>query len=87
MADLKSKRWIVAKGGLFLLLAVLSAGLIFEASPTLTTAGLLVLLGWSSARFYYFLFYVLENYVDPTLRYSGIIELVRAIWRRGSNRS
>jgi glyoxylase-like metal-dependent hydrolase (beta-lactamase superfamily II) len=49
-------------------------------------------LAWAAGRFYYFLFYVLERYVDPALRYAGIIALVRTILRaeiigrRGLNR-
>ena len=43
---------------------------------------LLMLLAWASARFYYFLFYVLEHYVDPGLKYAGILALLRQI-RRG----
>jgi hypothetical protein len=43
------------------------------------TAVLLILLVWAACRFYYFLFYVLERYVDPRLRYAGILALVRTI--------
>jgi hypothetical protein len=87
MADLKSKRLIVAKGVMFLLIAVASAALLLAESPSARVAVLLVLLVWSSCRFYYFLFYVLEKYVDPALRYAGLGALALAVWqRRGSNR-
>ena len=43
------------------------------------TAFLLLLLVWAASRFYYFLFYVLERYVDPRLRYAGILALIRTI--------
>jgi hypothetical protein len=43
---------------------------------------LLALLVWSSCRFYYFLFYVLEKYVDPGLRYAGLFALMAALWRK-----
>jgi hypothetical protein len=56
-----------------------AAALAFLEAPTVRTAVLLALLAWAAARFYYFLFYVLEHYVDPTLRYAGISALVRAI--------
>ena len=82
MGDLKSKPLIVLKGGLFLLCAVLSAGLLFQEAPSFRTLLLLGLLVWASARFYYFLFYVLQTYVDPTLKYSGLLAQVRALWRR-----
>lgn len=84
MADLRSKRWIVAKGGMFLAIAAVSAVLIWVETPTWRTAALLALLAWSASRFYYFLFYVLEKYVDPALRYAGILALVQQILRRRS---
>lgn len=34
MGDLRSKKWIVAKGVLFLVIAVFSAGLILTQLPT-----------------------------------------------------
>ena len=79
MTDLKSRNLIVMKGLLFLLLAALSAGLLVLTSPDLRTVVLVGVLAWSSARLYYFLFYVLERYVDPSLRYSGLIALIRAV--------
>jgi hypothetical protein len=84
MIDLQSKRWIVAKGIAFLGIAVIAATLMLFKSPSVQTAVLLVLLVWAACRFYYFLFYVLERYVDPTLRYASIIALVRAIVARRS---
>ena len=85
MRDLKSKGWIVAKGVLFAVLALSSAGLLLLESPTPRTAILMAILVWSACRFYYFLFYVLEKYVDPTLRYAGIRAQLAAIWRRASS--
>ncbi len=82
MSDLKSKSLIVLKGLLFLLMAVMCAVILIAQSPTLTTALLLALLIWSSCRFYYFLFYVLEKYVDPTMRYAGILDLLQGMKRR-----
>ena len=82
MSDLKSPRWIVAKGLLFLAIAGIAGGLILLDRPTWRVAILLGLLVWASARFYYFLFYVLEHYVDPTLRYAGIGALLQELLRR-----
>jgi hypothetical protein len=73
------------KGALFAVLALSSAGLLFVESPTPRTAVLVAILVWSACRFYYFLFYVLEKYVDPTLRYAGIGAQLAAIWRRASS--
>lgn len=79
MPDLTSRALIVTKGVLFLFIAALSGGLLVLASPDLRTIVLVAVLVWSSARLYYFLFYVLERYVDPSLRYAGLLALVRAI--------
>jgi hypothetical protein len=82
MTDLKSKRWIVAKGLLFAGIAVLSAALLIAEMPSAQVAALLALLVWASCRFYYFLFYVLERYVDPTMRYAGLFDLLRGMRER-----
>lgn len=82
MSDLKSRTSIIAKGVLFLVMVVICAGLILMESLTFRTGLLVVLLIWASARFYYFLFYVLEHYVDSSLKYSGVLALIREIWSR-----
>ena len=86
MRDLTSKRWIVVKGVLFLAIATATASLLFLEAPFTRTAVLLVILVWSSCRFYYFLFYVLERYVDSNLRYAGVWALVGALRRRDASR-
>lgn len=82
MRDLESKRWIVAKGIAFLGLAVVASALILLESPSLRIGALLALTIWAACRFYYFLFYVLERYVDPSLRYAGVVALFRAFLGR-----
>lgn len=82
MTDLKSKKWIVAKGVMFVGIAVVTAALILVEMPSVKLAALLTLLVWASCRFYYFLFYVLEQYVDPTMRYAGLLDLLMGMRRR-----
>ena len=82
MTDLKSRGWIVAKGALFGAIALLSAALIVAETPSLRIGLLLIVLVWAACRFYYFLFYVLERYVDPRLRYAGIWSLLGAVLRK-----
>jgi hypothetical protein len=79
MSDLQSKHWLVAKGIAFGGIAVVAAMLVLLESTSVRTAVLLMLLVWAACRFYYFLFYVLERYVDPRLRYAGILALFRAM--------
>jgi hypothetical protein len=69
------------KGLLFLLIAVTTVVLAFVEAPSLRMAFLLAILVWSACRFYFFLFYVLEKYVDPTLKYAGLWALIARIRR------
>ena len=70
---------MIGKGIAFLGIALVAAALLLRAAPGWRTAALLALLVWAACRFYYFLFYVLERYVDPRLRYPGLIGLARVI--------
>lgn len=81
--DLTSKRWIIAKGVLFALLAALSGVLIvFADLLTWQRAGVLVICLWAACRFYYFLFHVLHAYVDPSLPSAGVIDLLKRLAAR-----
>ncbi len=86
MRDISSKKLIVAKGLMFLGLAAGTATLLLLETPSLRTAVLLAILVWSSCRFYYFLFYVLQHYVDPSFRYAGLLALLGQIRRSRSSR-
>ncbi|MBI3851744.1 MAG: hypothetical protein HY298_15930 [Verrucomicrobia bacterium] len=77
MKDLTDPRWIKLKGVLFLIIGFASASLLIVEQPTLKTAVLLLLAVWSFCRFYYFAFYVIEHYVDPGYRFSGLWSFVR----------
>jgi hypothetical protein len=82
MTDITSKKLIVLKGILFLFIMIGSSTVILIKHATPAEMLALCVLVWASARFYYFLFYVLERYVDPSLRYSGILNLLSALLRR-----
>ena len=60
-----------------LIIGVVAGALLFLDDPTWRTAALLGLVIWSFCRFYYFAFYVIEKYVDPAYRFSGLISFVR----------
>lgn len=77
MGDLKSSSMIKLKGILFLVLGLASSVLLLFEAPTLKTAALLAISVWSFCRFYYFAFYVIERYVDPGYRFSGLISFAR----------
>ena len=82
MKDLSNPFWIKLKGILFLLIAVVAAALVLLNDPKWPTAVLLALAIWSFCRFYYFAFYVIEKYVDPSYKFSGLIAFVRYWLRR-----
>jgi len=82
MRELRSRHLIIAKGVMFLGIALSVALLLLVERPTLRTGVLLIILVWSACRFYYFLFYALEKYVDPKIRYAGLLSLAAALRRR-----
>src|SRR5262245_53305103 len=82
MADLTNPRLIYAKGFLFLLGGVLASILLLLEQPTLKVGFLLVIAVWCFARFYYFVFYVIEHYVDPGYRFAGLWAFVRYLLQR-----
>ena len=89
MADLQDPRLMVLKAALFLGIAGLSVVLILaESTSLMSMAKILVLLGllvWSACRLYYFAFYVIERYIDPTFRFAGLwsvlVFLCSSRWR------
>ena len=82
MKDLTNPAWIKIKGLLFLCLGIAAAVLVFLDSPGWKTAVLLVAAIWGFCRFYYFAFYVIEKYVDPACKFSGLISFAKYLFRR-----
>lgn len=72
MKDLTDARWIKLKGILFLLIGFAASALLILEMPTIKTGLLLALAVWGFCRAYYFAFYVIERYVDPAFRFSGL---------------
>jgi hypothetical protein len=77
MRDLQSHRLMWVKAVLFLVIGVVSAALILIECPEWRIALLLALAVWSFCRAYYFAFYVIEHYVDPSFRFSGLFSVLR----------
>lgn len=84
--DLKDPRLIWLKGVLFGVILLVSAGLIAWTTRDWLIALLLGLVIWSSARGYYCMFYVIEKYVDPSYRFSGIFDFLKYLARRSERR-
>ena len=82
MRDLTSPTWIKIKGLLFLLTGSLAAVLLLIEHPTLKSAVLMGLTVWCFCRFYYFAFYVIEHYVDPSFKFAGLWDFGLYLLRR-----
>ena len=73
MSDLKNPKVIIAKGLLFVLLGCLAGMVLLLRAPGVVNTLLLCLTIWAFCRFYYFAFYVIQNYVDSQFRFSGLL--------------
>lgn len=82
MADLTNPKLIWAKGVLFLGLALAASVLLVMEAASVKVAALLAVAVWAFCRCYYFAFYVIEHYVDPTYRFSGLTSFLLYILRR-----
>ena len=82
MGDIKNPKLLWTKGILFLVLAIAASALLLVEAPSVKVAVLLALAIWAFCRSYYFAFYVIERYVDPGYKFSGLASLVRYVVRR-----
>jgi hypothetical protein len=85
LGDLQSSKLIYLKGFLFLLVGVLSVVALLLEHPSLRTAFLVGLAIWAFCRWYYFLFYVIEKYVDCQFRFAGVGSFLIYLWRGKSS--
>lgn len=76
MKDL-TPRWIKVKAVLFLILGPLAVAMILFDNLDWKTAVLLAVAIWSFCRLYYFAFYVIEKYVDPAYKFSGLLSFLK----------
>jgi hypothetical protein len=82
MKDLTNPRSIKAKGILFLVVGLVSLALLILEHPEVRVVLLSVIAIWSFCRFYYMAFYVIEHYVDPGYRFSGLWSFARYMFSR-----
>jgi hypothetical protein len=80
--DIRRHSWMYFKAVLMLVAGVLASILILIDHPTVRTAVLLAVAIWGFCRAYYFAFYVIEHYVDPTFRFSGLTSFLRYVAKR-----
>lgn len=82
MGDLRNPRVICFKGVLFFVSGLLASTTLVMQNPSWITAFLLAITIWSFCRLYYFLFYVIEHFVDSNARYSGLIPMLIFLWNK-----
>ena len=80
--DITNPRVLYVKAGLFVLGGTMAAAVILIDRPSWKLALLLALTVWCFARAYYFAFYVIEHYVDPSYRFAGLGSFLRYVLRR-----
>jgi len=77
MRDITNPTALWFKGSLFLGLGLFAAILLLMELPTLKGALLLGLCIWAFCRAYYFAFYVIGHYVDPSFKFSGLGDFLK----------
>ncbi len=85
--DLVDPRWMYLKAALLLVILLSCCVLLLLEVPTWRGAVLVALAVWASARLYYFMFYVIERYIDPSYRFSGIGSALRYFLGRSVNQT
>ena len=82
MRDLSDPRMMYLKAVLFIVIGMMSSALLIANSPSVQTVVLLALSIWSFCRLYYFAFYVITHYIDPTYRFAGLTSIIGYIYTR-----
>lgn len=83
LGDIQDARLLWLKAALFTVLGAFSVVFILLLYPDLLLAALLGLTIWSFSRAYYFCFYVIHHYIDPSFRYKGIVSALQHLWAYG----
>ena len=80
--DLANPRIIYFKGFLFVVAGLIAAVAIVLETMSWKVGLLLAISIWCFARAYYFAFYVIQHYVDPTYRFAGLWSFLKYLMRR-----
>ena len=82
MVDIRSEKWLWIKGGLFVVISLLSLGLLLLELSNARQVVLVFVSIWACCRAYYFAFYVIEKYIDSGFRFAGLLYLPQYMWQR-----
>jgi hypothetical protein len=76
------KFWIYVKAVLFLLILIGASVLLLVLDDDLHRIFYLLCVIWSSARLYYFMFYVVEHYLDRSYKFTGLWSFILFLFRK-----
>lgn len=82
MGDLKDPRLMWLKAWIFLGMGVLFTLLLLLRAPDWRVAVYLGLTVWAFCRAYYFAFYVIQHYIDPAYKFSGLTAFASSCLRQ-----
>ena len=82
MGDLEKPGWMYLKAVCFFLIIIVASVILLLDSFSWMKLGLLLLIVWSSARLYYFIFYVIGNYIDEDYKFSGVMDFLKYLIRK-----
>ena len=77
MPDITNPKLLYLKAILFLVTGLLSAFALLIDVFSLKNLALLALTIWCFSRAYYFAFYVVQHYIDPSFRFAGLTSVLR----------
>lgn len=80
--DLQHAKWMYLKAFLFGVISVVCVVALLIEYSNWRDAALLMLSIWAFCRLYYFCFYVIEKYIDPTFKFAGLSSVLVYWWRR-----
>ena len=86
MGDITDPRWLWFKFFLFVVLGVFAWSIALFLFPSIRLAALMAIAIWAFCRAYYFAFYVIERYIDPSYRFAGLLSLARYALRQRRDR-
>jgi hypothetical protein len=79
--DIKSPALLYIKAGLFVVMGLVAGVVLFLQNPRAQTVLLIAVMVWAFCRAYYFVFYVIQHYVDPDYKFSGLWSVL-SYWMR-----
>ncbi len=82
MTDITHPKLLWTKGILFLVLALIASAILILETANLKVAALLAIAVWAFCRAYYFAFYVIEHYIDPSYRFAGLGSVILHVLRK-----